>query len=117
MIRSLKSSAIAIIGSFAAIGAAHSADLPVPPLAPVADFSGWYLRGDIGFSNQSVRSLFDANYATSDSVHNVDKGFDAAPLFALGLGYTVDSWLRFGVTGEYRDNAAAGASGTDSRTN
>jgi opacity protein-like surface antigen len=69
------------------------------------DFSGWYLRGDIGFSNQNVRSLFNVNYANFISVQNIDKGFDAAPLFGLGIGYTVNNWLRFDFTGEYRGAA------------
>ncbi|MFZ0175823.1 MAG: hypothetical protein WCA54_20175 [Pseudolabrys sp.] len=33
-----------VIAAFAAISE-HSADLSVPPLAPAADFPGWYLRG------------------------------------------------------------------------
>src|SRR5690348_14978598 len=105
MIKSLKSSVLAVIGSLAALGAAHSADLPAPPLDPAVNFSGWYLRGDIGFSNQSVRSLFNVDYASFDSVQNIDKGFDAAPLFGLGIGYTVNNWLRLDVTGEYRGKA------------
>ncbi|MGJ5222346.1 porin family protein, partial [Bradyrhizobium oligotrophicum] len=43
---------------------AFAADMPIaapPPMyappAPPADFGGWYLRGDIGFSNQSVKSI------------------------------------------------------------
>jgi hypothetical protein len=34
----------------------------VPP--PVEDFGGWYLRGDIGFSNQQVKKLDNALYYT-----------------------------------------------------
>jgi hypothetical protein len=34
-----------VIAAFADISEAHSAELSVPPLAPAADFSGWYLRG------------------------------------------------------------------------
>ena len=79
--------------------------MPAPVLAPAVDFSGWYLRGDIGFSNQNVGSLFNVNYANFDSVSNIDKGFDAAPFFGLGIGYTVNNWLRFDVTGEYRGAA------------
>ena len=94
-----------MIASFAAVGVAHSADLAVPPLAPVQDFSGWYLRGDIGFSNQQVGSLFNANYSRFSSVDNIDKGFDAAPLFGLGVGYNINNWLRVDVTGEYRARA------------
>ncbi|HEX7883759.1 MAG TPA: porin family protein, partial [Afipia sp.] len=41
--------------------AALAADLPPPPPMyvppPVEDFGGWYLRGDIGFSNQSVKDI------------------------------------------------------------
>ena len=82
----LRGPVFAAIASFAAVGVAHSADLAVPPLAPVADFSGWYLRGDIGFSNQRVGSLFNENYDPYLSVDNIDKGFDAAPIFGLGIG-------------------------------
>jgi opacity protein-like surface antigen len=96
--------ALAAAASLAAVSGAHSADLPLAPPA-VPDFSGWYLRGDIGFSNQNVRSLFNVNYSGFTSVNNIDKGFDAAPLFGLGIGYTVNNWLRFDVTGEYRGAA------------
>ena len=101
----LRNPVFAVIASFAAVGVAHSADLTVPPLAPVADFSGWYLRGDIGFSNQQVGSLFNQNYSRYDSVTNVDKGFDAAPIFGLGVGYNINNWFRVDVTGEYRGKA------------
>ncbi len=37
-----------------------AADLPLAPPPyippPVEDFGGWYLRGDIGFSNQKVNA-------------------------------------------------------------
>jgi hypothetical protein len=97
--------ALAMIASFAAISGVRSADLPMPPLAPAMDYSGWYLRGDIGFSNQQVGSLFNENYGRFDSVTNIDRRFDAAPFFGLGIGYNVNSWLRFDVTGEYRSRA------------
>lgn len=35
----------------------------MPLVPPPPDFSGWYLRGDIGFTNQMVGSLFNVNYA------------------------------------------------------
>ena len=98
-----KLSTLAVVASFAVINDARAADLPV--LAPVVDFSGWYLRGDIGFSNQVVGSLFNQNYSRYDSVSNVDRGFDAAPLFGLGVGYNINNWLRVDLTGEYRGRA------------
>ncbi|MGB6350984.1 MAG: hypothetical protein WBG10_13250 [Pseudolabrys sp.] len=94
-----------MITSFAGISGARSADLQMPPLAPAMDYSGWYLRGDIGFSNQQVGSLFNENYSGLDSVTNIGRGFDAAPFFGLGVGYNVNDWLRFDVTGEYRSRA------------
>jgi opacity protein-like surface antigen len=103
--RRLRLSAFAAVASFAVINGAHAADMPAPVLAPAVDFSGWYLRGDIGFSNQRVGNLFNVNYANFVSVSNINKDFDAAPFFGLGVGYTVNNWLRFDVTGEYRGAA------------
>ncbi len=43
--------------------AAFAADMPIAPPPqmyappPVEDFGGWYLRGDIGFSNQRVKNI------------------------------------------------------------
>jgi opacity protein-like surface antigen len=36
----------------------------------------------------------------------VDAEFASAGLFGLGVGYNVNNWLRFDVTGEYRGKAA-----------
>lgn len=83
--------------------AANAADLPpiMPVKAPVVyDYSGWYLRGDIGMTNQEVKSLHNAVFTPDLVVH--DKNFESGWLFGLGVGYQVNSWLRFDVTGEYR---------------
>ena len=98
---------------------AFAADMPsiaAPPMyaAPIIeDFGGWYLRGDIGFSNQRVNRLnnaLDANNTTSDQ----HLGFNTAGIFGLGVGYKFNNWLRFDVTGEYRGNSQF--FGTDSIT-
>jgi opacity protein-like surface antigen len=105
---------ISALAAFAALGltAAQAADYPQPLPPPVIiqqppeEFAaGWYLRGDIGFSNQQVGSLWNENYNGYASVENADKGFDAAPFFGLGIGYYVNDWLRLDVTGEYRARA------------
>lgn len=93
-----------------AASAANAADLAImPPPAPpplVADFGGWYLRGDIGMSNQSVKNLNNALYYTpGTSVSPQGMGFDSAPTFGLGVGYQFNNWLRADVTGEYRGAA------------
>lgn len=48
---------------------AFAADLPIaaPPLyAPPADFGGWYLRGDIGFSNRTDAPFAVRNIYSND---------------------------------------------------
>lgn len=92
-------------------GAAMAADLPIapPPMyvpPPAQDFGGWYLRGDIGFSNQRVKSLDNALYYTpGTSVIHQGLGFDTAGIFGLGAGYQFNNWFRADVTGEYRGGA------------
>ena len=97
--------ALAALAVLTASPAVHAADMPMPAPIAVPETTGWYLRGDIGFTNQEVGSLFNGNYAGYTSVTTVNKSFDAAPLFGLGVGYAVNNWLRFDVTGEYRGNA------------
>jgi opacity protein-like surface antigen len=80
--------------------------MPAPAFAPpvVEDFGGWYLRGDIGFSNQRVDRLnnaLDAN--NTSSVQN--NSFNTAGIFGLGVGYKVNNWFRADVTGEWRGNS------------
>jgi opacity protein-like surface antigen len=90
-----------------AIPAARAADMPPPPpmyQPPPVEMSGWYLRGDIGITNQSVSSLTNVGSAGA-TVDTKFLNFDASPSFGIGLGYQWNSWLRFDVTGEYRSNA------------
>jgi opacity protein-like surface antigen len=107
--RSVKSLAAAGAASLLS-SVAFAADMPSiaapPAYAPpqVEDFGGWYLRGDIGFSNQRVRRLnnvLDAN--NTSSVQNL--GFNTAGIFGLGVGYKINNWFRVDVTGEYRGNS------------
>jgi opacity protein-like surface antigen len=75
------------------------------PVAPVVeDFGGWYLRGDLGMSNQSVKRL-DSPDPAFDLVTVHEKGFDSAPTFGVGIGYQFNNWLRADVTTEYRGGA------------
>ena len=95
----------AAIAGFATlfVSTANAADLAVR--MPVAQaWGGWYLRGDIGFSNQRVK---DAIYnfgtlAPPDSVQSVSHEFETGGIFGLGVGYQFNHWLRVDVTGEYR---------------
>jgi len=88
---------------------AFAADIAMPPpaYAPapvVEDFGGWYLRGDIGFSNQRVGRLSNADDAGFTS-QTQSTGFNTAGIFGLGVGYKVNNWFRADITGEYRGNS------------
>ena len=87
--------------------AASAADMPPPPMyLPKEEVGhGWYLRGDIGMSNQQVKRLHNVNYDIATSVNIVHKDFDSAPMFGLGVGYQWNHWLRFDLTGAYRGKA------------
>jgi len=96
--------------------------VPPPPVV-IEEFSGWYLRGDIGFSNQQVKEL--TNPAASLPMISSNYGFDAAPILGIGIGYYFNDWLRFDVTGEYRGRSnfhgseiynAGGGNSTDEYT-
>ncbi len=95
--------------------AAFAADYPLPPPIappppqpyyappPPQEFGGWYLRGDIGMTNQKVKSLQNVLYNDPGvSVQPVHYEFDSGVTFGIGIGYQYNSWLRFDVTGEYR---------------
>ena len=106
---------LALVGAAALISsAAVAADLPspfppaLPPAAPVpvASDSGWYLRGDVGVGVQSF-STFDHFQTNSAFVwpaswQIVQHQTDDAAFVDFGVGYQVNNWLRFDVTGEYR---------------
>ena len=120
--------------SSAAFAADMPSIMPPPPMSyappPIEDFGGWYLRGDIGFSNQSVKSVLDTNSAAYNNVNVTSTGgFGTAGIFDLGVGYRFNNWFRADVTGQYRGNSNftgldvvtgtgpnAGFRGTDSYT-
>ena len=83
-----------------------------PP--PVEDFGGWYLRGDIGFSNQRVKHIDNAGRPQRSAARRCrDLGFDTAGIFGLGVGYQFNNWFRADVTGQYRGNAQFQGHGPD----
>jgi len=89
--------------------AASAADLPLPPppIPVPVDFGGWYLRGDIGFSNQSAKDIHygrESAYTPLTSF-NQTSSFNTAGIFGLGVGYQFNNWFRADVTGQYRGNS------------
>jgi opacity protein-like surface antigen len=88
--------------------AADIAIMPPPAYAPppvVEDFGGWYLRGDIGFSNQRVGRLNNALDTVGSPTSVQHNSFNTAGIFGLGVGYKVNNWFRADITGEYRGNS------------
>ena len=101
--QSLRNLALAGAAALALVpAAARGADMPQPYFkAPVVeDYGGWYLRGDIGITNQRVKKLDSP--AFTPTVDVLQKGFENGGLFGLGIGYQYNNWLRFDATGEYR---------------
>ena len=96
--------AAVIFGVQAAAAADLAPIVKAPP--PVVEFGGWYLRGDIGFSNERVHEIrFVSVDGTVPVQNNLTSGFDSAGVFDLGVGYQFNSWLRVDVTGQYRGKA------------
>jgi opacity protein-like surface antigen len=90
---------------------AHAADMPeLPPVyvPQIEEYSasGWYLRGDIGMTNQGVSKMHQVfEDFTTEKFDYRSKSFDSSPLFGIGLGYQYNNWLRFDITAEYRGRA------------
>jgi opacity protein-like surface antigen len=89
---------------------AFAADLPAPPPyapPPAQDFGGWYLRGDIGMSNQSIKNLRSTDAALYQDLNTFSEttNFDAAPTYQIGVGYQFNNWFRADITGQYRGSA------------
>lgn len=91
---------------------AFAADMPIapPPMyapAPPADFGGWYLRGEIGFSNQRTSDVHygrESAYSQLTSF-NQQSSFDTGGIYGVGAGYRFNNWFRADITGQYRGNA------------
>jgi len=80
--------------------------IEVPEYVPAA-VSGWYLRGDIGMSNQRLDGgLYNVLFDSTDIVEFLDPGgFSSAPTFQVGIGYEFNHWLRADLTAQYRGAA------------
>ncbi|MEJ6783554.1 outer membrane protein [Aminobacter sp. Piv2-1] len=86
---------------------AFAAD-PVEPVIEVEQpsYGGWYLRGNIGMSNQRIKRLESSLFAFPDDFGWYDEGsFGSAPIFGVGVGYKFNDFLRGDLTVEYRGNS------------
>ncbi|MGE3246395.1 MAG: outer membrane protein [Beijerinckiaceae bacterium] len=112
--------AIMLSGVFSAglAGAAQAADLLPPPppvdapavVAPDADFSGWYIRGDVGIgAHRSVGLRSTPDPLTQGGAGFVPTSYNilpamvsGTPYVGLGFGYKFNNWIRADFTSEYR---------------
>jgi opacity protein-like surface antigen len=88
--------------SATAVLAADMGPILYPPPPVKERFSGWYLRGDIGMTNQMVGRLDNVLFPGTANLVIRDKNFESGMLVGLGAGYQWNGWLRTDVTGEYR---------------
>jgi opacity protein-like surface antigen len=121
--RSVKS--LVVAGAVALLStSAFAADVPIapppppygyapPPQAYAApaiasdEFSGWYLRGDVGVTSARTKGLYNVLYDTPGTgVQTVGAGFGGSALFGVGVGYQFGGWFRADITGEYRAKAS-----------
>ena len=110
MLSAKVASVVGAVAFFATVAqVAHAADMPgLPPIYPpqieeYAAASGWYLRGDIGMTNQKFKGLHQRLYdVPGTSVEAVGMGWDSSTFFGLGVGYKFNEWFRADLTGEYR---------------
>jgi opacity protein-like surface antigen len=111
--------ALTFIAAAAVVAAssAQAADMLPPPLMPAphhvpvqsGDFSGWYLRGDVGVgiaTTDSHTSTFRAGAPAIPGFATVATSVDSAAFIGFGAGYRFNSWFRADVTGEYRASTA-----------
>jgi opacity protein-like surface antigen len=76
---------------------------PAPVAMPIAESSGWYLRGDVGVGVLNTGKL---GYSDNNpNVTIVDKHLGAQIHGGIGVGYQFNSWFRADITGEYRGSA------------
>jgi opacity protein-like surface antigen len=110
---SFKALTMAGVVALGAIGPAAAADLlpPAPHIEvvpPAPEFSGWYLRGDVGVGiNQisGLRSSFEPGFFVDNPQFTQSNLGDSA-IIGFGVGYQFNNWFRGDFTGEYRSQVS-----------
>jgi opacity protein-like surface antigen len=85
--------------------AADIIEEPIPEVVPVV-YGGWYLRGDIGMSNQHIDGLENELNSLPATLDWRNSGtFSSAPTYQVGVGYEFNEWFRVDGTVQYRGKA------------
>jgi len=97
---SLRITAISVAATIGFASTAIAADLPIiehpPIIVPEEIGSGWYLRGDIGYSRLSN---YDMRYRTQSMSRMRGNG---GYLVGAGFGYEWNEWFRTDLTVDWR---------------
>ncbi len=109
--------AVATVATSAALStSAIAADLMPPPMVapappPMVDgISGLYLRGDIGVAKAGHDKFYQNEVNTvAPGGEWLRSSIGDAAMMGVGIGYQVNNFLRFDLTGEYRTAAALNA--------
>lgn len=94
-------------------GVAHSADFyqpePLPlmdaPEVTIQEASGWYLRGDVGYSFNKIRGAEYFQGSAGNLVDFTSTDLKDSFLIGAGVGYQINSYLRTDVTFDYMTSA------------
>jgi opacity protein-like surface antigen len=127
-VKTLIWAAAATLVSTAAYAADMAAPLPPPVYQPPvyqpqptimeapAVSGGWYLRGDVGVGllnySEFDHSQTNATFGWPPSWTIVQSDIQDQTIFGGGVGYELNNFLRFDVTGEYRTKAAFKVTGS-----
>lgn len=65
--------------------------------------AGWYLRGDVGYSNVNTSKMLVTRAGVPDDYLSAQLA--KRPTFGFGVGAYLNNWLRADVTVSFRDNA------------
>jgi opacity protein-like surface antigen len=121
---SLKSLAVAGAMMMATASYATAGDLPAPlppapgfdaPLRGTVSSGGLYLRGDIGVGAYTRPNMSVLTNGTPVAIPApgsfaiLDRSLGSAAFGGVGIGYALNNWFRFDLTGEYRAAARFGA--------
>ncbi len=87
------------------LGPSFFVDGPPPEVQPVEFGTGWYIRGDLGYANDSLPPL------TSNLAQYLSSARQASLSAGLGFGYKFNNWIRADIIGEYRKTIAATGQG------
>jgi opacity protein-like surface antigen len=104
--------AVLLAGAIA-IGSASTtlaADMPALPPAPMveapapgpAQFSGWYLRGDVGYGFDQMSSFYSNASTFVSGFQYKASAVDGGAFIGGGFGYQLNNWFRGDITAEYR---------------